>query len=119
MDISTLKGLTSCVYSPEWDRLYFNSSFVDLRKHEWNSYPKKIDGYVLPSLDGRGNIYIAGSHTLYILSPDMNLLSYHRFKGYEVNYYLNQAGNMCLITYDDYTGAWTTAKKGIVSDVMK
>ena len=86
-------------YDSELDILFLGSLSVNLKTQEIVQCSAKIkDGYVLTCMDRKKHVFMLTGHSLYVLSPDMKLLSHHMLKGTLKYYYTNARGNLCLIT---------------------
>ena len=86
-------------YDSELDTLFLGRLSVNLKTHEIVKCPAKIkDGYVLTCMDSKKHVFMLTGHSLYVLSPDMKILSRHMLKGRLKYYYRNARGNLCLIT---------------------
>lgn len=86
-------------YDSELDTLFLGRMSVNLKTHEIVKCSAKIkDGYVLTCMDRKKHVFMLTGHSLYVLSPDMKLLSHHMLKGTLKYYYTNARGNLCLIT---------------------
>ena len=86
-------------YDSELDTLFLGRLSVNLKTHEIVKCSAKIkDGYVLNCMDRKKHVFMLTGHSLYVLSPDMKLLSHHMLKGTLKYYYTNSRGNLCMIT---------------------
>lgn len=86
-------------YDSELDILFLGRLSVNLKTHEIVKCSAKIkDGDVLTCMDSKKHVFMLTGHSLYVLSPDMKLLSHHMLKGTLKYYYTNARGNLCLIT---------------------
>lgn len=102
------------MYDEEGDILYLSNIAVKLKTQEiFCPYPDNINiCTVLPCRDSRKNIYVADKHCVYVLSPEYQLLSRHKFKGFLQDCYVNKGGCLCFITVSGMAEKPEHVKKG-------
>lgn len=82
---------------------------IDLKNKNKIIRKKYEDDWILSVLDSKGCIILhKGRSTLEVLSPELNIISRHRLKGSMIDQYKNAAGNICLVTWEMPSEAFTT-----------
>lgn len=72
---------------------------IDLERFELRKELRSQKNYYLAVVDGKNRIWTAGGGYFECWSPELELLSRHRFAGDIVDHTLNQAGEMCIAVY--------------------
>ena len=72
---------------------------IDLERFELRKELRSQKNYYLAVVDGKNRIWTADGGYFECWSPELELLSRHRFAGDIVDHTLNQAGEMCIAVY--------------------
>lgn len=94
------------IYSPERQAIYYKRYSYDLVNNKISSSINipQVEGRLL-GFDQKGNLILIKGitmFTVFLLDPELQVLSRHQLQGMIYNIYRNQSGNYCFVTTDEF-----------------